>query len=109
MIAAGHAGVWGINRQGVVYYREGTYRNPGHSGMKWIKVEEDKKMKSVSVGEDLVVAADPGDKLYVRVGVSPQLPTGTHWEQLRGSGAQVNVYGNKVWMTNSNGEIYQLK
>ncbi len=52
MIATGHAGVWGINRSGTVYYREGTHRNPGHMGSKWVKVEEDKKMKSLSVGNE---------------------------------------------------------
>ncbi len=109
VIATGHAGVWGINRSGTVYYREGTYRNPGHMGSKWVKVEEDKKMKSLSVGNDLIVAADVGDKLFVRAGVSAHLPTGTHWEQLRGTGSQINVYENKIWMTNFTGEIYQLK
>jgi hypothetical protein len=39
-VSAGQAGVWGVNRENQIYYREGTYNNTETMGANWQLVSQ---------------------------------------------------------------------
>ncbi len=54
------------NKGNEIYYREGTYGQPGYEGTDWIQVEH--SLKSISVGDDIVVGCNEDDVMYARMG-----------------------------------------
>jgi len=89
-ISVGESGVWGVQSDGNVYYRVGTYLDIDTAGSGWEKVPvpQDKvrnrmtlrKPRTVAVGTDMVaITADNEGAIYYREGICSENPTGTDW------------------------------
>ena len=59
LISVGPAGVWGVDLDGQVHYREGTRNDLDLDGTSWIEVDEEKvsknaQIKTIFSGHDIV-------------------------------------------------------
>lgn len=109
-ISVGESGVWGVQSDGNVYYRVGTYLDNDTAGSSWeqVPVPQDKvgrnrirltKPHWVAVGTDMVVlSADAVGAVYYRGGICSENPTGTDW--IRGKTGNMNKLdiSDENWM-----------
>ncbi|XP_025104985.1 lectin L6-like isoform X1 [Pomacea canaliculata] len=104
-VSIGRAGVWGVNADDLIYYREGTYQAPNATGTKWTLVPG--HLKQLDVGRDIVVGVNSKNEILYRKDISDENPTGSDWVQLDGCLKHVTVspYG-AIWGVNHYNFIY---
>jgi len=94
-ISVGRAGVWGVNPNGDVFYRQGTFGDKDVSGTDWVRVPG-KLLKWISSGRR-VFGVTSKNEIYERTGLSDQYPTGQCWMKRAGSLSQISVGPQKLW------------
>lgn len=113
-VSCGSQNVWAVDGRGLVYFRVGTQPlNPSMMLPAWIHIEP----PAQPVGVQLVsVQTSPNDRLlwvldnrggvYVRTGLSHQMPVGTDWEPVPGLAVSHLVLSSRtVWVRCPNGEV----
>ncbi|XP_068110732.1 tectonin beta-propeller repeat-containing protein 2 [Hyperolius riggenbachi] len=113
-LSCGNQNIWACDTSGVVYFRVGTQPlNPSMMLPAWIMIEPPIQ----PVGFSLVsVFSSPNDNMlwtldnkcnvYVRVGITDEMPVGTDWEHVPGLQAcQLSVSTRTVWALCPNGDI----
>ncbi|XP_038156812.1 tectonin beta-propeller repeat-containing protein 2 [Cyprinodon tularosa] len=113
-ISCGSQNVWAVDSRGLVYFRVGT--QPLNASMMmpaWIYIEP----PSQPVGVQLVsIQTSPNDRLlwaldnrgsvFVRTGLSEEMPVGTDWDLVPGLAvSQLVVSCQTVWVRCVNGEL----
>ncbi|KAK7104518.1 hypothetical protein V1264_019220 [Littorina saxatilis] len=67
-MSVGRAGVWGVNRDDKIYYREDTYGEPMNEGADWNLV--DGSLVQLDVGNKIVWGVNTDDRVYYRSGIT---------------------------------------
>ncbi|XP_043998671.1 tectonin beta-propeller repeat-containing protein 2 isoform X1 [Gambusia affinis] len=113
-VSCGSQNVWSVDSRGLVYFRVGT--QPLNASMMmpaWIYIEP----PSQPIGIQLVsIQTSPNDRLlwaldnrgsvFVRTGLSDEMPVGTDWELVPGLAvSQMVVSCQTVWVRCVNGEL----
>ncbi|XP_014915506.1 tectonin beta-propeller repeat-containing protein 2 isoform X2 [Poecilia latipinna] len=113
-VSCGSQNVWSVDSRGLVYFRVGT--QPLNASMMmpaWIYIEP----PSQPIGVQLVsIQTSPNDRLlwaldnrgsvFVRTGLSDEMPVGTDWELVPGLAvSQMVVSCQTVWVRCVNGEL----
>ena len=68
-MSVGPAGVWGVNCNNDIWYREGTYGDERAVGSRWRLVSG--KLKQLTVGYNVVWGVNARDEIWIRVGKLP--------------------------------------
>ncbi|XP_072285041.1 tectonin beta-propeller repeat-containing protein 2 isoform X2 [Pyxicephalus adspersus] len=113
-LSCGNQNIWACDTSGVVYFRVGTQPlNPSMMLPAWIMIEPPIQ----PVGINLIsVYSSPNDSMlwtldnkcnvYVRVGITEEMPIGIDWEHVPGLQAcQLVVSSRTVWALCPNGDI----
>ncbi|XP_004917231.1 tectonin beta-propeller repeat-containing protein 2 isoform X2 [Xenopus tropicalis] len=113
-LSCGNQHIWACDTSGVIYFRVGTQPlNPSMMLPAWIMIEPPIQ----PVGINLIgVYSSPNDKMlwtldnrcnvYVRVGITEEMPVGVDWEHVPGLQAcQLAVSMRTVWARCPNGDI----
>ena len=90
VVAAGSAGVWVVGRNHEVYFRRGS---PGEDGGVWIKV--DGILKWISSNTN-VWGIGTDNRVFIREGVTEEVPEGVEWKEVDGRLTQVDAWGEEV-------------
>ncbi|KAM4723575.1 tectonin beta-propeller repeat-containing protein 2 isoform 1-T3 [Anableps anableps] len=113
-VSCGSQNVWAVDSRGLVYFRVGT--QPLNASMMmpaWIYIEP----PSQPIGVQLVsIQTSPNDRLlwaldnrgsvFVRTGLSDEMPVGTDWDLVPGLAvSQMVVSCQTVWVRCVNGEL----
>lgn len=101
---------WACDQHGQIYFRSGDNGPPTLLAPAWIAVDElDISFKEIHVSSSLAVwALDNNGCVYVRQGVTRQLPIGTGWNLVNGVEAtQLAVSGNAIWALTNDGSIFR--
>ncbi len=111
-VSVGLAGVWGVDEQHKIYYRNetGQYDGQQEVGSNWLSVPGN--LSYVSSGNGVVWGAqtlDSGYRILIRQGICTGAPTGTHWTQVDGDLKQISVdtSNNAVWGVDSSDKIFK--
>lgn len=111
-VSVGKAGVWGVHKNGKVYFRTGTGAYDGNSetGTEWKQVQPTVLFKTISVGDDAVYGTTISNTIKVRMGISSTRPYGTYWKFIPGNLKQISVNANDdtVWGVDTNDKICKL-
>lgn len=78
-ISAGRPGVWGVNSNDDVFYREGTYGDSSVVGCRWTYVQG--KLVYVTSGSTGVIGVNRQNQIYRRTGINRDNPTGVCYNQ----------------------------
>ncbi|XP_076450377.1 perivitellin-2 31 kDa subunit-like [Babylonia areolata] len=76
-LSVGLAGVWAVDTDFKVYYRNNTHGTTGRRGTDWVFVSAG--FRYVEVGTDVVYAMNTSGHVLTREGINSTNPTGTHW------------------------------
>ncbi|XP_035694513.1 uncharacterized protein LOC118428529, partial [Branchiostoma floridae] len=108
-VSVGPAGVWGVNCNNDIWYREGTYGDERAVGSRWRLVSG--KLKQLTVGYNVVWGVNARDEIWIRVGITSSNPTGTDWVLVPGSLSMIYVSPstNKVWGCNAGRQIFRRR
>ena len=102
-ISSGTYGVWGVNKNYLIYYRKGISPN-SKGGNIWIQV--DGLLKYISSGESGVWGVNFNNEIFYRKGITKSCPEGTSWGKIDGelkqiSSGEYGAYGvnsiDKIW------------
>ncbi|XP_028994773.1 tectonin beta-propeller repeat-containing protein 2 isoform X2 [Betta splendens] len=113
-ISCGSQNVWAVDHQGVVYFRVGTQPlNPSMMLPAWIHIEPPVQpigVQLVSVqtspNDRLLWALDNRGTVFVRTGLSEEMPVGTDWELVPGLAVnQLVLSCRTVWVRCVNGDL----
>ncbi|XP_056151810.1 tectonin beta-propeller repeat-containing protein 2 [Lampris incognitus] len=113
-VSCGSQNVWAVDGHGMVYFRVGTQPlNPSMMLPAWICIEPPVQPVGVqlvsihtSPNDRLLWAVDNRGSVYVRTGLSEEMPVGTEWEQVPGlSASQLVLSVRTVWVRCPNGEV----
>ncbi|KAM4625057.1 tectonin beta-propeller repeat-containing protein 2 [Polymixia lowei] len=113
-VSCGSQNVWAVDGQGMVYFRVGTQPlNPSMMLPAWICIEPPVQPVGVqllsvhtSPNDRLLWALDNRGSVYVRTGLSEEMPVGTSWEQVPGLAAsQLVLSVRTVWVRCPNGDV----
>merc|ERR1711962_32344 len=88
-IDVGLAGIWVINVDQSVMYKEGTGHGSTGIGGAWCNIMG--KMRQLSVGAVSVWAVNPADEVFVRSGLNDADPKGKEWTKIDGTMKMVSV------------------
>lgn len=113
-ISCGSQNVWAVDSRGLVYFRVGTQPlNPSMMLPAWIAIEP----PTQPVGVQLVsIQTSPCDRslwavdnrgaVFVRTGLSEEMPVGTEWEHVPGLVVSQVLLGlDSVWVRCVNGDV----
>ncbi|XP_029900840.1 tectonin beta-propeller repeat-containing protein 2 isoform X2 [Myripristis murdjan] len=113
-VCCGSQNVWAVDSRGIVYFRVGTQPlNPSMMLPAWIHIEPPVQ----PVGVQLVsIRTSPNDRLlwaqdnrgcvFVRTGLSDEMPVGTDWELVPGLAvSQLVLSSRTVWVRCLNGDV----
>ncbi|XP_051942082.1 tectonin beta-propeller repeat-containing protein 2 [Hippocampus zosterae] len=113
-ISCGSQNVWALDSRGLVYFRVGTQPlNPNMMLPAWIHIEPPEQ----PVGVQLVsIETSPNDchlwaldnrgAVFVRTGLSNEMPVGTNWDPVPGlSVSQLVLSRRTVWVRCVNGDL----
>ncbi|KAM9356290.1 tectonin beta-propeller repeat-containing protein 2 isoform 2-T4 [Pholidichthys leucotaenia] len=113
-VSCGSQNVWAVDGQGVVYFRVGTQPlNPSMMLPAWIQIEPPVQPIGVqlvsiqtSPNDRLLWALDNRGSVFVRTGLSDEMPIGTDWELVPGLAVtQLAVSCRTVWVRCVNGAL----
>ncbi|KAK2826857.1 hypothetical protein Q5P01_021071 [Channa striata] len=113
-VSCGSQNVWAVDSRGVVYFRVGTQPlNPSMMLPAWIHIEPPVQPIGVqlvsiqtSPNDHLLWALDNRGSVFVRTGLSDEMPVGTDWELVPGlSVSQLVLSCRTVWVRCVNGDL----
>ncbi|XP_029349066.1 tectonin beta-propeller repeat-containing protein 2 isoform X2 [Echeneis naucrates] len=113
-VSCGSQNVWAVDSRGVVYFRVGTQPlNPSMMLPAWIHIEPPAQPIGVqlvsiqtSPNDRLLWALDNRGSVFVRAGLSDEMPVGTDWELVPGLAvAQLVLSCRTVWVRCVNGDL----
>uniref|UniRef100_A0A8C5QV97 Tectonin beta-propeller repeat containing 2 n=1 Tax=Leptobrachium leishanense TaxID=445787 RepID=A0A8C5QV97_9ANUR len=112
--SCGNQHIWACDTSGVIYFRVGTQPlNPSMMLPAWIMIEppiQPVGINLVSVfsssNDNMLWTIDNKCNVYVRVGITEEMPVGIDWEHVPGLQAcQLAVSARTVWARCPNGDI----
>ncbi|XP_059208649.1 tectonin beta-propeller repeat-containing protein 2 [Centropristis striata] len=113
-VSCGSQNVWAVDSRGVVYFRVGTQpMNPSMMLPAWIHIEPPGQPIGVqlvsiqtSPNDRLLWALDNRGSVFVRTGLSDEMPVGTDWELVPGLAvSQLVLSCRTVWVRCVNGDV----
>ncbi|XP_039993388.1 tectonin beta-propeller repeat-containing protein 2 [Xiphias gladius] len=113
-VSCGSQNVWAVDSRGVVYFRVGTQPlNPSMMLPAWIHIEPPVQPIGVqlvsiqtSPNDRLLWALDNRGTVFVRTGLSDEMPVGTDWELVPGLAvSQLVLSSRTVWVRCVNGDL----
>uniref|UniRef100_A0A3B4U5H4 Tectonin beta-propeller repeat containing 2 n=1 Tax=Seriola dumerili TaxID=41447 RepID=A0A3B4U5H4_SERDU len=113
-VSCGSQNVWAVDGRGVVYFRVGTQPlNPSMMLPAWIHIEPPVQPIGVqlvsiqtSPNDHLLWALDNRGTVFVRTGLSDEMPVGTDWELVPGLAvSQLVLSCRTVWVRCVNGDL----
>ncbi|KAM9842814.1 tectonin beta-propeller repeat-containing protein 2 [Aulostomus maculatus] len=113
-VSCGSQNVWAVDSRGVVYFRVGTQPlNPSMMLPAWIHIEPPVQPIGVqlvsiqtSPNDRLLWAVDNRGSVFVRTGLSDEMPVGTDWDLVPGLAvSQLVLSSQTVWVRCLNGEV----
>ncbi|XP_061599817.1 tectonin beta-propeller repeat-containing protein 2 [Cololabis saira] len=113
-VSCGSQNVWAVDSRGVVYFRVGTQPlNPSMMLPAWIHIEPPAQPIGVQVvsiqtspNDRLLWAVDNRGGVFVRTGLSDEMPVGTGWELVPGLAvSQLVLSCRTAWVRCVNGEL----
>ncbi|XP_054469725.1 tectonin beta-propeller repeat-containing protein 2 [Anoplopoma fimbria] len=113
-VSCGSQNVWAVDSRGIVYFRVGTQPlNPSMMLPAWIHIEPPVQPIGVqlvriqtSPNDRLLWALDNRGSVFVRTGLSEEMPVGTDWEVVPGLAvAQLLLSSRTVWVRCVNGDL----
>uniref|UniRef100_A0A671YK70 Tectonin beta-propeller repeat containing 2 n=1 Tax=Sparus aurata TaxID=8175 RepID=A0A671YK70_SPAAU len=113
-VSCGSQNVWAVDSRGIVYFRVGTQPlNPSMMLPAWIHIEPPVQPIGVqlvsiqtSPNDRLLWALDNRGSVFVRTGLSDEMPVGTDWELVPGlSVSQLVLSSRTVWVRCVNGDL----
>ncbi|KAM9707770.1 tectonin beta-propeller repeat-containing protein 2 isoform 2-T2 [Menidia menidia] len=113
-VSCGSQNVWAVDSRGVVYFRVGTQPlNPSMMLPAWIHLEPPVQPMGVqlvsiqtSPNDRLLWALDNRGCVFVRTGLSDEMPVGTGWELVPGLAvSQLVLSCRTAWVRCVNGEL----
>nr|XP_043904060.1 tectonin beta-propeller repeat-containing protein 2 [Solea senegalensis]XP_043904061.1 tectonin beta-propeller repeat-containing protein 2 [Solea senegalensis] len=113
-LSCGSQNIWAIDSRGVVYFRVGTQPlNPSMMLPAWIHIEPPEQPVGVqlvsiqtSPNDHLLWALDNRGSVFVRTGLSHEMPVGTAWELVPGLAVrQLVLSSHTVWVRCVNGDL----
>ncbi|XP_061651275.1 tectonin beta-propeller repeat-containing protein 2 isoform X3 [Phyllopteryx taeniolatus] len=113
-VSCGSQNVWALDSRGLVYFRVGTQPlNPNMMLPAWIHIEPPDQPVGVqlvsietSPNDRLLWALDNRGAVFVRTGLSDEMPVGTNWDLVPGlSVSQLVLSCRTVWVRCVNGDL----
>ncbi|XP_034530211.1 tectonin beta-propeller repeat-containing protein 2 [Notolabrus celidotus] len=113
-VSCGSQNVWAVDSRGVVYFRVGTQPlNPSMMLPAWIQIDSPAQPIGVqlvsiqtSPNDRLLWALDNRGSVFVRTGLSDEMPVGTDWELVPGLAvSQLVLSSRTVWVRCVNGDL----
>ncbi|KAM6969632.1 tectonin beta-propeller repeat-containing protein 2 [Tautogolabrus adspersus] len=113
-VSCGSQNVWAVDSRGVVYFRVGTQpMNPSMMLPAWIQIDPPAQPLGVqllsiqtSPNDRLLWALDNRGSVFVRTGLSDEMPVGTDWELVPGLAvSQLVLSSRTVWVRCVNGDL----
>ncbi|XP_020509379.2 tectonin beta-propeller repeat-containing protein 2 isoform X1 [Labrus bergylta] len=113
-VSCGSQNVWAVDSRGVVYFRVGTQPlNPSMMLPAWIQIDPPAQPIGVqlvsiqtSPNDRLLWALDNRGSVFVRTGLSDEMPVGTDWELVPGLAVSQLVLSSwTVWVRCVNGDL----
>uniref|UniRef100_UPI0037E88311 tectonin beta-propeller repeat-containing protein 2 n=1 Tax=Semicossyphus pulcher TaxID=241346 RepID=UPI0037E88311 len=113
-VSCGSQNVWAVDSRGVVYFRVGTQPlNPSMMLPAWIQIDPPAQPIGVqlvsiqtSPNDRLLWALDNRGSVFVRTGLSDEMPVGTDWELVPGLAvSQLVLSSRTVWVRCVNGDL----
>jgi len=112
VVSAGAYGVWGVNAEGLVFFREGV-TDEKYDGTGWKLTGSPHKIHDLSVGVKSIYALSITGIILAREGVSAEKPRGDSWKELDKPAApsvlhQISVSSDndEVWATSKTNEVF---
>jgi len=78
-ISSGPSGVWGVNKDDMIFYLDGTYGDKNIVSNSWIKI--DGRLKWIKSGPGYVYGVNKANQAWIRY-TSASNPTGGKWHQM---------------------------
>ncbi|KAM7375642.1 hypothetical protein PAMP_005437 [Pampus punctatissimus] len=113
-VSCGSQNVWAADSRGVIYFRVGTQPlNPSMMLPAWIHIDPPVQPVGVqlisiqtSPNDRLLWALDNRGSVFVRIGLSDEMPVGTDWELVPGLAvSQLVLSSRTVWVRCVNGDL----
>ncbi|KAM8914179.1 tectonin beta-propeller repeat-containing protein 2 isoform 2-T5 [Spinachia spinachia] len=113
-VSCGSQNVWAVDSRGMVYFRVGTQPlNPSMMLPAWIHIDPPLQPIGVqlvhiqtSPNDRLLWALDNRGSVFVRTGISDEMPVGTDWDLAPGLAvSQLVLSSRTVWVRCVNGEV----
>uniref|UniRef100_A0A8C8DX77 Tectonin beta-propeller repeat containing 2 n=1 Tax=Oryzias sinensis TaxID=183150 RepID=A0A8C8DX77_9TELE len=113
-VSCGSQNVWAVDSRGLVYFRVGTQPlNPSMMLPAWIHIEPPEQPIGVqlvniqtSPNDRLLWAVDNRGGVFVRTGLSDEMPVGTDWELVPGLAVrQLELSCRTAWVRCVNGDL----
>ncbi|RVE57688.1 hypothetical protein OJAV_G00218650 [Oryzias javanicus] len=113
-VSCGSQNVWAVDNRGLVYFRVGTQPlNPSMMLPAWIHIEPPEQPIGVqlvniqtSPNDRLLWAVDNRGGVFVRTGLSDEMPVGTDWELVPGLAVrQLELSCRTAWVRCVNGDL----
>ncbi|XP_037342763.2 tectonin beta-propeller repeat-containing protein 2 isoform X2 [Pungitius pungitius] len=113
-VSCGGQNVWAVDSRGIVYFRVGTQPlNPSMMLPAWIHIDPPVQPIGVqlvhiqtSPNDRLLWALDNRGSVFVRTGLSDEMPVGTDWDLVPGLAvSQLVLSSRTVWVRCVNGEV----
>uniref|UniRef100_UPI003AAE588F tectonin beta-propeller repeat-containing protein 2 n=1 Tax=Centroberyx gerrardi TaxID=166262 RepID=UPI003AAE588F len=113
-VCCGSQNVWAVDGRGIVYFRVGTQPlNPSMMLPAWIYIEPPVQPVGVqlvsihtSPNDRMLWAIDNRGSVFVRTGLSDEMPVGTDWELVPGLAvSQLVLSSRTVWVRCLNGDV----
>ncbi|PVD26562.1 hypothetical protein C0Q70_14239 [Pomacea canaliculata] len=102
-ISAGPSGVWGVDANEDIFYREGTYGGHITVGSGWTPVSG--KLTYITSGSGMVLGVSSKIEMFRRTGISETNPTGYKWDKFGEGQMMIEEYGGTMWIVSPLHEI----
>ncbi|XP_064596781.1 tectonin beta-propeller repeat-containing protein 1-like [Liolophura sinensis] len=114
-VSVGPAGVWGVQTNGNVFYRNFTRGNDGSQGVgEWVLVMQPGKqplvqpLRNIDVGTFTVWGVNSDGTVFIRVGIDAYNPIGCDWVEVPRKMKQVSISPKgHVWATDGINCVYR--
>ncbi|XP_069806100.1 tectonin beta-propeller repeat-containing protein 2 [Dendropsophus ebraccatus] len=113
-LSCGNQHIWACDTSGVIYFRVGTQPlNPSMMLPAWIMIEPPIQPVGINLinvysspNDNMLWTLDNKCNVYVRIGITEEMPVGVDWEHVPGLQAcQLAVSARTVWALCPNGDI----
>ncbi|KAK7105907.1 perivitellin-2 31 kDa subunit-like [Littorina saxatilis] len=91
-VSVGPGGVWGVNVDNQIWYRDDTYGTATNLGSDWTQVDQPRgSLMDLDVGDDVVWGITLKGKLTCRKGINEATPQGEKWKILKNKAKDVAI------------------